>query len=109
MVRGIVINVRGTSSTNYTDLSTSAALPESVTIVDHNPLCIFILFLGDRRAIFLFSTTFPNSGIMSGSMSRCRLRSRSHVIVRVDVLAMLPSSVASVQFIDGMVSLFTRF
>ena len=42
-------------------------------------------------------------------MSRYRLRSRSHVIVRVDVLAMLPSSVVLVQFIDDMVSLFTRF
>ena len=60
-------------------------------------------------AIFLFSTTFANSGIMSRLMSRCRLRSRSHVIVRVDVLAMLLSSVALVQFIDGMVSVFTRF
>jgi hypothetical protein len=59
--------------------------------------------------IFLFSNMFPNSGIMSRLMSRCRLRSRSHVIVRVDVLAMLTSSVAFVQFIDGMVSLFIRF
>ena len=77
---------------------------------DPNPLCIFILILGDRRrGFFLFSTTFLNSSIMSSYMSRCRLQSRSHVIVRVDVLAMLPSSVASVQFIDDMVSLFTRF
>ena len=36
----------------YADSSTSVALPESVTIVDHNPLCIFILFLGDHRATF---------------------------------------------------------
>lgn len=57
----IVINVRGTPSMIYTDLSTSTSLPESLTIVDPNPLCIFILFLGDRRAIFLFSTTFPNN------------------------------------------------
>ena len=57
---------------------------------DPNLICIFILFLGDRRAIFLFSTTFPNSGIMSSSMSRCRLRSRSHVDVRVMFLLCFP-------------------
>ena len=45
----------------YTDSSTSAALPESVTIFDHNPLCIFILFLDDRRAIFCFLLRFPTS------------------------------------------------
>ena len=39
--------------------------------------------LVDRRMIFLFSTMFLNSGIMSGSMSRCSFRSRSHVDVRV--------------------------
>ena len=68
-VRRIII-VQGTSSMMHTDSSTSAALSESIMIGDHNLLCIFILFLGVRGAIFLFSTTFPNSGIMSKFMSR---------------------------------------
>ena len=49
-VHGIVINVCGTPSTIYTDSSTYATLLESVTIIDPNLLCIFIMFLGDRRA-----------------------------------------------------------
>ena len=95
-VHGIFIDVRGTPSMIYTDSSTSAALLESVTIVYPNLLCMFILFLGDRRAKFLFSTTFPNSSIMSGSISRCRLRSRSHVDVRVMFLLCFPR--VSLQF-----------
>jgi hypothetical protein len=101
--------VRGTSSTIYTDTLFFRFNSVTVTIVIttryassyYSWLCV--------GAIFSVSTTFPNSGIMSGFMSRCRLRSRSHVDVRANVLAMLPSSVASVQFMDGVVSLFTRF
>ena len=41
-------------------------------------------------------------------MSRCRLQSGSHVIESVNVLAMLPSSVALAQFINNMVSLLLQ-
>ena len=60
-IHGIVTGIQGTPNTIYTDSSTSAALPESVTIIDPNPICIFMLFLGDRRTSFCFILCFPTS------------------------------------------------
>ena len=107
-VRGIVINGSRDSKYDLHQLVYFRCTPESVTIIDPNPICIFILFLGDRRAIFFVFYYVSQQWHQSGSMSRYRFRSRSHVDVRADVLAMLPSSVASVQFINGMVSLFHK-
>ena len=78
----------------------------SVTIIDPNPICIFILFLGVCRAnIFLFYTTFPKSGIRAVLWVDPGFDLDDMWMWGFDVLAMLPSSVDAVQLVDGMMSL----
>ena len=66
-VHGIVINGSRDSKYDLHRLVYFRCTPESVTIVDPNPVCIFILFLGDRRAIFFcFLLRFPIDTVIFG-------------------------------------------